>query len=117
MSTSRRVRLLRSFFVAILIAVFVVALLPTTYEPKIVSWQDKVEHVLTFFTITLLGAAAWPGRFRTLAAGILTYGAAIEIAQSFTSWRSCDVRDWVADAAGVLAAAVVAQFWNRSRRA
>ncbi|HJV28089.1 MAG TPA: VanZ family protein [Aromatoleum sp.] len=117
MAPSRRPRLLRSAFVAVIVAVFIVALLPTTYEPKIVSWQDKVEHVLTFFTITLLGAAAWPHRFHAVVVGILAYGAAIEVAQSFTTWRSCDVRDWIADAAGVAAAAVVARLWNRSRRA
>ena len=116
MSASRRIRLLRSSFVAILVAVFIIALLPTTYEPKIVPWQDKVEHVLTFFTITLIGAAAWPQRFRAIAAGILAYGAAIEVAQSFTTWRTGDVNDWVADAAGVAAAAVVARLWSRSRR-
>jgi VanZ family protein len=101
----------------VIVAVFIVALLPTTYEPKIVSWQDKIEHVLTFFTITVLGAAGWPDRFRAVAAGILAYGAAIEVAQSFTAWRTGDVRDWIADAAGVIAAAIAARLWNRSRHA
>lgn len=113
----RRTPLLRVAFCAALLAVFVLALLPAPYEPKLFSWQDKVEHLLIFSGITLLGRAAWSHHFGAAAGGILLYGAAMELAQSLTTYRLGDVRDWVADAIGVAVAAMLARIWNRSRRA
>ena len=112
----RHTLLLRLAFCAALIAVFVLSVLPAPYEPKLFSWQDKVEHLLIFCGLTLLGRAAWPRHSRAVVAGILVYGAAMELGQSLTTYRMGDVRDWVADALGVALAALAAHLSSRSRR-
>ena len=66
------------------------------------SWQDKVEHALLFAGLAILGIAAWPHRAGLLAAGLLAYGAAMEVAQSTTAYRVGDPLDWLADAVGLL---------------
>ena len=73
-------------------------------HPTLFAWQDKLEHLLLFAALGLLGIAAWPRGALPLAAGLLAYGAAIEVAQSFTAYRTGDVWDWAADALGVAAA-------------
>ena len=61
------------------------------------SWQDKLEHVLSFLGLAALGCLGWPERAERVAVGLTFYGGLIEIAQSLTSWRSGDVFDWLAD--------------------
>lgn len=93
---------MRMLFVAALIVVFWLALRPAPDIVQIVSWQDKVEHALLFAALALLGRAGWPRRPAMLALGLLAYGAAMELAQSFTPWRVGDPLDWLADAVGLL---------------
>ena len=69
---------------------------------KLFSWQDKVEHALLFAGLAILGIAGWPRRAGVLAAGLLAYGAAMEVAQSTTAYRVGDPLDWLADAVGLL---------------
>lgn len=92
---------LRLIFVAALVAVFWLALLPAPDIVQIVSWQDKVEHALLFAALALLGLSAWPRSAFALGLGLLAYGAAMEVAQSFTGYRVGDPLDWIADAIGV----------------
>ncbi|NMG65303.1 hypothetical protein GPA19_10125 [Azoarcus indigens] len=103
---------LRLAFAAALVAVFVLALLPTPDLVQFVSWQDKIEHAGVFATLSLLGLAAWPQHAGRLALALLAYGAAIEIAQSFTGYRMGDPWDWLADAVGV-AVLLPALMWRR----
>ena len=95
-------QLLRFVFVSSLFAVFWLALLPAPDVVKLVSWQDKIEHALAFATLALLAYAGWPRHPLRIAAGLLLYGAAMELAQSQTSHRFGDPWDWVADAVGLL---------------
>jgi VanZ family protein len=72
---------------------------------------DKVAHFGAWF---ILGGLAWWGAARlglgraTVVAIIVPalYGAVDEIHQRFVPGRSADVRDWLADAAGAVCAAV-----------
>ncbi len=105
--------LLRPLFVAALIAVFGLALLPVPEVVKLVSWQDKIEHALLFAGLALLALAAWPQRPLAIALGLLLYGAGMELAQSFTGHRFGDPWDWLADAIGLL---VLLPFALRQRR-
>ncbi|MDO9597676.1 MAG: VanZ family protein [Azoarcus sp.] len=109
--------LFRTLFVAALIAVFWLALQPAPDIVKLVSWQDKIEHAILFAVLMALGALAWPRHLLTVAAGLLAYGAAMEVAQSFTGYRVGDVWDWVADALGVAAMAFPARHWLTRRAA
>lgn len=94
---------LRLVFVVILIVVMWLAVQPAPDLVQLFSWQDKVEHALLFAALAALGAAAWPRQPATLVAGLLLYGAAMEVAQSFTTFRVGDPWDWLADAVGTLA--------------
>ena len=103
----------RLLFCAFLLAVFWLALMPAPNIAKLVSWQDKIEHALLFAGLALLALAAWPQRPLAIALGLLAYGAAMEVAQSFTAHRFGDPWDWLADAVGLL---VLLPFALRRRR-
>ncbi|TAH50911.1 MAG: hypothetical protein EYC67_02335 [Betaproteobacteria bacterium] len=92
----------RLLFIIALPLVFWLALRPAPDIVQIVSWQDKLEHALLFAALALLGRAGWHRRSGTLVLGLLAYGAAMEVAQSFTPWRVGDPLDWLADAIGLL---------------
>lgn len=93
----------RLLFTIALPLFFWLALLPAPDIVQIVSWQDKVEHALLFAALALLGRAGWPQRTAVLVVGLLAYGAAMEVAQTFTPTRVGDPLDWLADAIGLLA--------------
>ena len=93
----------RILFCTLLLAVFWLALMPAPNIAKLVSWQDKIEHAALFAGLALLALAAWPQRPLAIALGLLVYGAAMEVAQSFTAHRVGDPWDWLADAVGLLA--------------
>lgn len=95
-------KLLRVLFIAALAGAFWFALTPIEPVIKLFSWQDKLEHALLFAGLAILGIAAWPQRVGLLAAGLLAYGAAMEVAQSTTAYRVGDPFDWLADAVGLL---------------
>lgn len=105
--------LLRLAFFVLLVAVFVVCMIPVPEGLMVFSWQDKVEHVLSFGCLAALGFAGWPARLGRLAAGLILYGALIEFAQSLITWRSGDLLDWLADSAGVLLGFGLARLWRR----
>lgn len=92
----------RLLFAIALPLVFWLALRPAPDIVQMVSWQDKVEHALLFAALALLGRAGWPHRALALALGLLAYGAAMEVAQSFTGYRVGDPLDWLADAVGLV---------------
>ncbi len=113
----RRTVLLQALFLATLVGVFVLALLPVPPVMQMFSWQDKVEHVLAFATLMVLGGVAWPSARWRVIAGLLVYGAVIEAAQALTSWRVGDPLDWVADGLGVaLGALILVTLRHRTRR-
>ena len=96
-------RLLRIAFWSAAAFAFVMAVLP--HPPAIPVW-DKLQHMVAFFVITVLGCAAYP-RFPRLklAAGLVAFGGFIEIVQMIPFiHRDSDVRDWIADIFAVLIA-------------
>ncbi len=95
-------QLLRLLFVIVLLAVFWLALLPAPEVPRLVAWQDKIEHAVLFAALALLALAAWPQQAPRIAGGLLLYGAAMEVAQALTAHRVGDPLDWLADATGLL---------------
>ncbi|WP_041642390.1 VanZ family protein [Azoarcus olearius] len=104
-SSSSSLRLaLRAAFALALIVVFWLAVQPAPDIVQLFSWQDKAEHALLFAALAALGFAAWPQRAAAVVVGLLAYGAAMEVAQSFTAFRVGDPWDWLADAVGTLAA-------------
>lgn len=99
----------RCLFIATLMLVFWLALQPAPDIVKLVSWQDKIEHAVLFALLMALGVVAWPSHLPVVAAGLLGYGAAMEIAQSLTGYRFGEMWDWIADAVGIAVAALPAR--------
>lgn len=110
-----RTAVARVAFCAALATVLVLSLLPVPAGLQVFSWQDKLEHAAAFLALGLLGQFAWPRHARHVAGGLLAYGALIEVAQSFTAWRTGDAADWLADALGVGLALLVVRA-RRARR-
>jgi VanZ family protein len=84
--------------------VFAACLLPARDLPRTPPGFDKIEHAAAFFLLAASAVQLFATR-RALwraALGLLALGAAIELAQfAFTSSRSMDPRDVLADAVGV----------------
>ncbi|ENO88890.1 VanZ family protein [Thauera linaloolentis] len=104
----------RFAFLAALVAAFYLALMPEPDIVKVVSWQDKIEHAVLFAALALLAVAGWPRHPLRIAAGLLLYGAAMEIAQSQTGYRVGDPWDWVADAVGLFVLIPAAMLGRRT---
>lgn len=84
------------------------------------SLNDKVQHLLGFAVLGLLADYSIPSArgayWRWQLPLLLGYGALIEVAQSFVPYRSADLLDLAADAAGLLAYGAVrpllAMLWR-----
>ena len=92
-------------FWAALVFTFVAAVMPARQAPQLFPW-DKAEHFAAFYTLTVLGVAAFPRRSMALLALLLSaFGAFIELVQALPIVnRDADFRDWVTDSIAVGAA-------------
>lgn len=100
-------RLLRIAFYGTGGLVAALSLLPSTTMPP-TSLGDKVEHVIAYAVLGLLGVASSPRGVTRAAAwrtilGLAMFGITIELLQSFSPGRSPDALDAVADIAGASA--------------
>lgn len=103
-------------------AAFATALVVTTVlmlvpSPGTASSNDKVDHVLVFATLTLLGAWAMvPTRW--LVPGLIAYAALTELLQAAaTEVRHGDLLDVAADLVGIAVGVLIAAAFRRARRA
>lgn len=99
----------RLAFGAALAAGIVLALLPTGMGEVLFPQADKVQHAVAFGVLWVLGRRAGCRPDGVLAAGLLAYGIAIELAQGLTSYRDASAADVLADLAGITLAA----WWFR----
>ena len=80
---------------------------------------DKLNHAAAFAALTAVAIFAFPRSQRSsrslwlLLAGLLCFGAAIEIAQSFTPTRNAEWGDLLADAVGMAAGTFAAMLVTR----
>jgi VanZ family protein len=81
----------------------------------IFDWWDKAQHALAFGTLMLLGSIAYPKYFWRVVIGLTLYGAVIEIIQSWTGWRQCDLMDALADMVGVLVIGLLIHGYQNHR--
>jgi len=106
--------LLRLAFVALLLGVLVLSLLPPSAGSVVTIGWDKANHASAFFALGVLGMAAYPGRSAMLAAGLLGYGALVELLQGLTTWRSAEWNDLLADAVGIGGALAAVALMRRA---
>ena len=95
--------------VALLLLLLIAALIPVDWlfdqsdsRFKLFEHADKLGHALTFLLLALWFA----GQYRSLwaiAAGLLAYGALIELCQGLTGYRSAEWLDMAANTAGIIA--------------
>jgi hypothetical protein len=90
--------------------VLALALLPQGTAPG----PDKLHHFLAFMGLAIFGSLGWPQRPRHIAAILFALAAGIELVQGTELiGRDAEVLDWIAGAAGVLSAGLVASLVRR----
>ena len=110
-------RLVRLLFWAAALFALVMALLP--HPPDIPGHpSDKIQHMVAFATLGLLGGSAYPAlRRRWLIVGLSLYGALIEIAQRIPALhRDSDPLDWIADTVACAAGIILVRWWRGRKR-
>ncbi|HVL78463.1 MAG TPA: hypothetical protein VM346_04155 [Sphingomicrobium sp.] len=110
-------KIYRAIFWAALLFALVMALVPQ--PPQLPGDpSDKVQHVIAFATLALLGAVAYPSMsLLLLLAGLSALGGFIELLQAIPSLnRDSDPIDWLADtiAAAMVLAAI--HCWRTGKR-
>ncbi len=110
-----RVAIWRAGFGLCALAVLALALLPPSIDVPSTGW-DKINHVLAFSVLTLLGARAYPRHIKTVLTGLLAYGGLIECLQSLTPYRSAEWADLLADAVGLLVGWGITRLMGRIAR-
>ena len=90
------------FFIAVT-SILVLALIPNNGKIHIGTW-DKANHFIAFFTLSFLlnrASSTMDARIRNMLS-LLGFGMSIEIFQAFTSYRSSDIYDILADSVGIV---------------
>ena len=103
----------RAIFWAAAVFAFVMAVVP--HPPEVPGEpNDKVQHVVAFATLALLGSFAYPRTALTrLLVGLSIFGALIELIQAIPALhRDSDVLDWLADTAAVMVVLVLIRWWR-----
>ena len=111
----RASRSARALFWAAACFAFVMAVLP--HPPQVPGEpNDKVQHIVAFATLSLLGSFAYPRTaLLRLLAGLSLFGAFIEVVQAIpVLHRDTDVLDWLADTVAVVVMLLIVR-WRRSR--
>ena len=97
-------------FLAVVV-IFTLTLMKPSNLPEI-SIHDKLAHFLAFFVLAFLADFAFhPARVRTVKTLLLlSFGGVIELTQHFTSWRSAEWLDLIADLSGILCYWLISPF-------
>ncbi|WP_295528879.1 hypothetical protein [Novosphingobium sp. Chol11] len=91
------------------------ALLP--HPPHFKELGDKIQHMLAFGTMALVGCFAFPKMSKVRIGERLSFlGALVEVAQSIPALhRDCDIRDWIADTVAIVVVLVLLHLWRLPR--
>lgn len=109
----RNTLVFRMFWGLWLSGIAVLSLLPAKVAIT-TGWSDKIEHGLAFAALAILWQLAWPKvRGLLIIALSVSYGAFIELAQTFSPGRHADVWDLLADAVGVGLGMFIIHGWKR----
>ncbi len=92
------------------------ALLPQ--PPHFEEVGDKVQHMIAFGTMALIGSFAFPGMSKLRIGERLSFlGALVEVAQSIPALhRDCNIRDWIADTLAIVVVLVALHLLRLPRR-
>ncbi len=101
------VRAWRTLLALLLCIVTWLALTPAPPPSADLGW-DKLNHIAAFAALAAAAFLGYGGAWRRIAMALLGYGAMIEVLQSFTSARSSDAADLLADGLGIACGLVLA---------
>lgn len=106
-----------AFWVAVIVS-YIFAIIPAPAAPDPTGW-DKANHMLAFLTMAVLARPAYPrARIAVLSAGLVAFGALIEITQMIPSLgRDAELADWIVDSAAVCAGLAISRGARRHRKA
>ena len=99
----------RALFWVMCFAVLAGALAPQTDSPQLFALADKVVHTLAFTALALVGLRAYPTHLLVVCALLIALGGLIEVVQGYTSTRSQEWEDFLADILGVVLGTVLAR--------
>lgn len=108
-------RMARLAFWPALLFALVMAILPKPPELPTDDLGDKFQHMLAFFTLTVLAGTGWPrGSLVRAALWLSLVGVGIEVVQAIPALhRDSDWRDWVADSGAIVVAVVPVLVFRR----
>jgi VanZ family protein len=79
---------------------------------------DKIQHMLVFMWLTMIGQLAYKPHRYWLAAALVLYAASTELLQGMlTTTRLASVNDWLADICGIAIAMVMFNLLKKRRMA
>ena len=100
--------------IVILTLVFASAVIPPIwpddreFQPWLID-ADKLLHAVTFVFLAAWFAGQYrPRAYWRIGAGLMAFGALIEVAQRFISYRSAELLDLVADTLGIVVGLLIA---------
>jgi len=102
------------FFIATLVVVFILAVVPNDHILKEYDNIDKLKHLTAFFTLSLLlnrASSSMAQRFRNMSA-LLLFGIGIEFVQHYLPERTSSIEDIFADVGGILLFQVLYSAWK-----
>ena len=89
--------------------VLVGALAPQLDTPQLFALADKVAHTLAFAALALVGLRAYPRHVLIVCTLLVALGGMIEIVQGYTSTRSQEWEDFLADILGTVLGALLSR--------
>lgn len=101
-----------AFWLAAL-SVLVLSLLPTSTPLPSTGW-DKSNHVLGFAILGLLGSLGYQRQEVRIVAGLIAFGALIEVLQGLSGYRFAEWGDLLSDVIGIALGIFVAWFAGRA---
>ena len=94
---------------AMVLAIVVTSLLPSSSLPSVQVW-DKFEHAVAYFVLAAwFGGIVRPDRYGRLALALLALGVAVEVfQQAMGLGRTAELRDVLANAVGIVLGLAIA---------
>lgn len=107
-------RIMPYIFWTLVIIVSMLMLVEHAPKENPIKHLDKIQHALVFLTISVAGCLAFKNHTSQIVTGLTIFGAVIEVLQAtFTTTRTGDVRDWLADIAGILIGLMIVAIYRQ----
>ena len=102
---------------------FIMTTIPVETIPKLFNTQDKLEHFIAYFILSILLTLSFSIQTRFLlirrnsvlvsVIAIFLYASIDEIHQMFIPGRYCDVYDWIFDVAGGITGILIISYFSK----